>query len=134
MKFDNISNYQPSEEELETYEYPENGTSLQGHVNIKYHELVGLFGEPSDGDGYKVQKEWVLRFEDGTVATIYDWKWGDDYNGEGNGTYYTEVPEWNIGGHNINAVHCVLDVIKHGVDNDAIEGEVIINSLPYNPV
>lgn len=116
MKFENIS---------ETVSTEINGSCYQGKVNVSYYTLVELFGEPGEGDEYKVQKEWVLKFEDGTIATIYDWKWGYAYNGDEGGTHYTEVPTWNIGGFDMNAVHHVLDVIKNGVDNDAIEGELV---------
>jgi len=117
MNFQNIS---------ETYANEVNGSCLQGHVNIKYHELVEIFGEPTDGDEYKVQKEWILQFEDGTVATIYDWKWSEEYNGDGQGTHYTMVPEWNIGGFNINAVCNVLAAIKQF---GSIEGELAQKQL-----
>jgi predicted dehydrogenase len=50
-----------------------NGTSLQGYVRTTYAHLVALFGEPM-GPGDKTTAEWILEFDDGTVATIYDWK------------------------------------------------------------
>ena len=75
-----------------------NGTHLQGHVNASYDELVAVFGkEHSDGDGYKVQAEWVLKFEDGTIATIYDYKEGKNYNGS-SGISKEKVTDWHIGG------------------------------------
>jgi len=72
---------------------------LQGSIDTSYADLVACFGEPNcNGDDYKVQKEWMIKFEDGTYATIYDWKEGDNYNGEGQGTHYTDVTDWHIGG------------------------------------
>lgn len=103
MKFENIS---------ETASSEINGSCLQGHITIKYHELVEVFGEPGEGDEYKVQKEWAIQFEDGTIATIYDWKWSEEYNGDGHGTHYTMVPEWNIGGFDNNAVIYVNRAIQ----------------------
>ncbi len=50
-----------------------NGTSLQGYVRTTYAQLVALFGE-GVGAGDKTTAEWILEFDDGTVATIYDWK------------------------------------------------------------
>ena len=50
-----------------------NGTGLQGYMPARYKELVAVFGEP-EGGGDKTTVEWCLAFEDGTVATIYDWK------------------------------------------------------------
>jgi len=55
-----------------------NGTSLQGYVEATYSELVAVFGAPSygpdDADSDKVTCAWELELEDGTIATIYDWK------------------------------------------------------------
>ncbi len=36
-------------------------------------DLTKAFGQPMLG-GDKVQYEWNLKFEDGTICTIYDWK------------------------------------------------------------
>jgi len=126
MKFKNISN---------EYTNEANMTSLQGYIDSTYQQLVRLFGEPNDGDDYKVQKEWVLKFEDGTIATIYDYKMGDCYNGSGEGVHYSDVTDWHIGGHNETALNHVLGIIAE--DNkklhfdDVIEGEVITKSLPH---
>ena len=76
-----------------------NGTCLQGYINTSYRDLVECFGEPHcDGDGYKVDAEWMLRFEDGTVATIYNWKDGKNYCGE-DGLAVEDITEWHIGGY-----------------------------------
>ena len=53
-----------------------NGTHLQGHINCSYDRLTELLGEPTEGDGYKVDAEWALQFDDGTIITIYNWKNG----------------------------------------------------------
>jgi hypothetical protein len=79
-----------------------NRTCLQGSVPAYYHELVAVFGEP-DGGGDKTTVEWCLEFEDGTVATIYDWK---EYETP-MGLYH-----WHIGGHNKRAVHAVISTLK----------------------
>jgi hypothetical protein len=59
------------------------GTSLQGYLptTTTYQQLVDIFGLPEIGPGpidFKIRDKttcsWSLRFEDGTVATIYDWK------------------------------------------------------------
>jgi hypothetical protein len=79
-----------------------NGTSLQGYVTAYYHELVEVFGEP-EGGGDKTTVEWALKFADGTVATIYDWK-----------EYETPMGQyrWHIGGKNNLAVHRVTSTFK----------------------
>lgn len=82
-----------------------NGTCLQGEVLTNYAKLVKVFGEPTfgpDGNGDKTTCEWVVKFKDGTVATIYDWK-----------LYSTPFMDyhWHIGGFNYTAVERVLDAL-----------------------
>lgn len=85
---------------------------LQGEIKTTYAKLVEVFGpEHSDGDGYKVQAEWNLMFKDGTYATIYDWKEGDSYNGEGEGIPKEQVTNWHIGGTEALAVKYVVEAI-----------------------
>ena len=83
-----------------------NGTSLQGYMTAYYHQLVEVFGEPDVTFGDKVTAEWCLEFEDGTVATIYDWK-----------EYETPMGSyrWHIGGRDGMAVGAVHDAFKQGV-------------------
>lgn len=84
------------------------GTGLVGYVYTTYEELVKTFGEPItygefDSDG-KVSVEWVIAFEDGTIATVYDWK---QYElGTPKGGY-----DWHIGGKDDNAVELVKDAL-----------------------
>lgn len=87
-------------------------TSLQGKISISYAELVKVFGpEHCDGDGYKVQAEWMFDFEDGTVATIYDYKMGKNYNGPG-GIAKEMLRIWHIGGKSDTAVQRVIEAIE----------------------
>lgn len=88
------------------------GTHLQGEMIISYDSLVHLFGQPLDGDGYKTQAEWVIQFEDGTVATIYDWKLGACYLGEDEGIPAMEVDSWHIGGRSQHAYNLVVETCK----------------------
>jgi len=66
-------------------------TSYMGSVNTTYSRLVEIFGRPNSysGDG-KTNSEWVIKFDNGEIATIYDYKEPitptDDY-------------DWHIGGH-----------------------------------
>jgi len=84
-----------------------NGTSLKGYVTTDYDELVACFGQPDfgpdDHGGDKVTCEWSLEFEDGTVATIYEWKHG-----------YTPRNrcQWNIGGKSIEATVRVMQALE----------------------
>ena len=89
-----------------------NMTSLQGGIYTSYETLVGCFGEPEEGDGYKVDAEWVITFADGVVATIYNWKNGKNYCGE-DGMDVEDITDWHIGGHRgtgvVSRVEEVLD-------------------------
>ena len=54
------------------------GTSFHGiTVKATVNQLISAFGEPSDDSNTgedKVNFEWEMETEDGTVFTIYDWK------------------------------------------------------------
>lgn len=92
------------------------GTSLKGYVTARFSHIVAAFGAPIDeADGYKVSTEWNIKFSDGLVATIYDYK---DTN-----LYDSSLPivedfrdladkgegyEWHIGGRD----SVVVDRIK----------------------
>ena len=80
------------------------GTYLQGKVNTSYNRLVEVFGKPTGfaSDDGKVQVEWAVKFDDGTLATIYDWK--EDTNP-------SDVTEWHIGGFSQAAVYNVIDEV-----------------------
>jgi len=89
-----------------------NGTHLQGHMHCGYDKLVEVFGDPlSEGfDDYKSDAEWTIEFNDGTVATIYNYKNGRNYLGDA-GLYPKEITEWNIGGHDRKAVEKIMKVL-----------------------
>ena len=83
-----------------------NMTSLQGYVETTYAQLVELFGEPMRG-GDKTTAEWVLKFNDGTVATIYDWK-----------EYSTPMDayDWHVGGNKRTVVAMVQEALDGVVE------------------
>ena len=87
------------------------GTSLQGYIQVNYDTLVELFGHPDELDGYKVDWEWGLLFDDGTVTTIYNWKNGPNYCGR-DGALSCEITEWHIGGHTRDAVNHLEALLK----------------------
>lgn len=89
---------------------PSDGSCLQGETTATFRELCDLFGAPGEGDGYKVDARWVIRFGDGTVATIYNWKDGVNYCGE-DGTPVVNITDWHIGGFNRKALDLVQIVI-----------------------
>lgn len=79
-----------------------NGTHLQGYIKTDYATLVATFGE-SMGSGDKCTQEWILVGEDGTVATVYDWKEYETPRG---------LYQWHIGGTSQQAVQLVQDALK----------------------
>jgi hypothetical protein len=82
------------------------GTSLQGYVRTDYATLKDLFGDGLGG-GDKTTQEWVLKFSDGTVATIYDWK-----------EYETPMYEydWHVGGMSKQAVWNVEAALRGEIE------------------
>ena len=98
-----------------------NGTCLQGCIKASFSELRKLFGEPTDGDGYKVDAEWDIRFDDGTVASVYNWKDGPNYCGE-SGTPVQDIGEWHVGGESkkaLDSVQIAIDLFREGAADDA---------------
>lgn len=85
------------------------GTFLQGYITAGYRDLLAKFGPHLSGDGYKVDAEWNLLFDDGTVASIYNWKNGPSYLG--NTARLGAIDEWNIGGSSSRAVEMVKEVL-----------------------
>jgi len=83
-----------------------NGTHLVGSIEIPYSELIKKLGQPMMGDGEKVQAEWVIQFDDGTIATIYDWKETISVH---------RVTDWHIGGFNSDAAEHVQDLFHDAV-------------------
>jgi hypothetical protein len=81
------------------------GTSLRGYIIATFDELVDAFGQPDEGPDDSADKItccWRLEFEDGTVATIYDWK-------EESTPYHRY--DWHIGGKNSDAVEFVQQTL-----------------------
>jgi hypothetical protein len=86
------------------------GTSLCGEIRVPYARLVELFGEPSDGDGYKTDAQWTLRISGNVIATIYNYKDGPNYIGD-RGTPVVEIVDWHVGGKGREALLLVKDLI-----------------------
>ncbi len=90
------------------------GTFRQGTLDATYADIVAAFGKPEKGDGYKVQAQWSIMTPD-SVATIYDYKQGDCYNGIGNGIKAQDVTEWSIGGHNSAVCQWIKNAITKAI-------------------
>lgn len=88
------------------------GTHLVGYIDISYAELKSTLGPSSDFfDDYKSDAEWRIEFEDGTIATIYNYKDGKNYLGA-EGTPKTKIRDWHIGGTSQRAVELVHALFK----------------------
>ena len=87
------------------------GSSLMGEIDCKYTEMVLAFGLPTDGDGYKVDAEWEIKFDDGTISTVYNWKDGINYNGS-SGFRTVDLYDWHIGGFTNECVDKITSIIE----------------------
>lgn len=94
-----------------------NGTHLQGYINATYDELTEALGYPLESgfDDMKCDAEWTIEFDDGLVATIYNWKNGKNYLGA-DGLNLCDIKQWNIGGNSLRVVQKVLDIINAKTD------------------
>jgi len=86
------------------------GTYLQGYVSASYDTLKTLFGQPTESDGYKIDCEWNVEFDDGTVVAIYNWKNGFNYLGA-DGLHPSQINEWHVGGHDSDAMHRIIETL-----------------------
>jgi len=87
-------------------------TGLIGYLDVSYSDLERVFGQPhinGSPDG-KTKAEWDIEFEDGTVATIYDYKSGCDP---------AENSCWHVGGFKKVAIGRVTELLREfGVQFD----------------
>lgn len=81
-----------------------NRTCLQGYIDTSFDVLVQRFGRPLPGDGHKTDAEWLIKTDEGTTITIYNWKNGKAYNGR-SGSDIRFITRWHVGGH---AKHALL--------------------------
>jgi hypothetical protein len=90
-----------------------NGTHLQGYINASYDDITATLGYPFEHgfDDMKCDAEWTIEFDDGLVATIYNWKNGKNYLGA-DGLDLCDIKQWNIGGNSGRVVQLVLDLIN----------------------
>lgn len=81
---------------------------MQGYLNANFLDLISIFGEPDEGDGYKKDANWDIQFKDGTVATIYNYKDGYNYCGD-DGQPVDNITCWHIGGFDKRALYNVTN-------------------------
>lgn len=79
--------------------------------SVKLEELHEKFGSPmlySDEEGdYKVKYQWCIEFEDGLIATIYDWK--VDYSKV---SVHDQQMTWHIGGHDSRVMDRIYKIVN----------------------
>jgi hypothetical protein len=89
-----------------------NFTHRQGEVTTTLKYLREVFGNPCEeqpSEWDKVGYEWRFKFEDGIIATIYDWK---RYTKEP--LKENEVFTFNIGGHKPESVLRIRETLGYG--------------------
>jgi hypothetical protein len=64
-----------------------------------------------EGDGYKTDAEWEIKFEDGSIATIYNWKDGKNYCGH-SGLKTVNIRDWHIGGFSSGVVNYIKQALR----------------------
>lgn len=83
------------------------GTFLQGVLWATREEISKAFGEPIHYPlGDKITTEWIIQFDSGDIATVYDWKRYDSGR-----PGFTERYDWHIGG----SAHSVCDLVERAV-------------------
>ena len=97
-----------------------NGTCGQSTIDCMYSELETTFGKPmqSGFDDYKSDAEWRIQFEDGLIATIYNWKNGRNYLGD-EGLEVWEIDHWHIGGSSPDVVQRIKRIVREDVTGRA---------------
>ena len=90
-----------------------NGTHHVGSISETFENLLKVFGTPMGAsDDGKVDVEWNIMFNDGIVATIYNWKNGPASLGL-NGINPVDLIDWHIGGKTISAVYDIEAVLEN---------------------
>jgi hypothetical protein len=89
--------------------YPQDGTCYRATIEASYQDLVEVWGEPSKGDEYKTEAEWIIRPARNSVITIYNYKNSRAYDYK----YpdITAVREWHVGGHSADVVDRLLKMM-----------------------
>ena len=97
------------------------GTSFHGATfSATLADLQVILGAPNNGGDHhdKVQNEWELELEDGTVFSVYDWKEYRRYTDK-------ETIEWHIGGMNQKDTFVAQDTLIEALDT--------MNAPPVDP-
>ena len=93
------------------------GTHFFGSIKgVSYEELTELFGTPiareylpwsDETDNKDTRYQWLIEFEDGLLATIYDWK--VDYSKV---SVHDQQMVWHIGGHDSRVMDRIYKIVN----------------------
>lgn len=100
------------------------GTSLIGKLLLNYDEIKSIFGKPDIGDGYKIDWQWNLKFND-TVIIIYNWKDGPGYTKDKK-IKPKDISDWHVGGKYNYDLKILKDyILTTSKDNKFFHREII---------
>jgi len=96
------------------------GSSFQGNIVATYEQLKSVFGDPeiNTGPEEKFRYQWTIKFLNGEIATIYDWKINQKLH-----LMILKEIKWNIGGYNMSAVGSVHTEFHNKLEEDKEELE-----------
>jgi hypothetical protein len=91
---------------------PTAGTYFQGQITETFEKLLEVFGTPLGASAdNKVDVEWAVETDDGTIATIYNYKDGNAYCGE-DGLDPVDIVNWHVGGKSKSAAWEIEEILK----------------------
>ena len=93
-----------------THDINVNRSNFKGQITCPFSLLITLFGQPEAGDGETSDAQWSIEFDDGVIATLYNWKNGISYGGR-LAPQVEQITKWNIGGFDIAAVDHVKNIL-----------------------
>lgn len=82
------------------------GTWRVGLVGATYADLVMAFGEPMESGDISTNFEWYIKFDDGTIATVYDYNMVAPCY---------DAMQWHVGGKVGHAATLVASAILRAV-------------------
>ena len=111
-----------------------NGTSLMGYVKCSYQHLIKRLGQPHlnckvDSLDSKIDVEWILKFKDGTVSTLYNYKTGPNYLGS-DGTQVEQMTVWHVGGFTDKSLFKIAKALNVESSNNKFELEKRKSIIP----
>jgi len=92
------------------------GTSLQGHLTVSYTQLTHLFGEPLQGDGRKVDVQWIIETDAG-IGTVYNYNLGEQAE------VVEEITDWHVGGNDAAAYQSIVAFVQGNEENRSMADE-----------